>query len=64
MLVTIDQALNAEQLAELRAILAGAGEAWVDGRVTAGHQGAPVKSNQQIDEASAAAGRGQAIVLG
>ncbi len=24
--------------------------AWVDGRVTAGYQGAPVKFNQQIDE--------------
>src|ERR1700683_3513246 len=25
---------------------------WVDGRVTAGHQGAAVKRNQQLDEAS------------
>ncbi|HEY4974971.1 MAG TPA: Fe2+-dependent dioxygenase, partial [Steroidobacteraceae bacterium] len=28
---------------------------WVDGRVTAGHQGAAVKRNQQLDEASAMA---------
>ena len=63
MLVTIEQALSAEQLAALRARLGAAGEAWVDGRVTAGHQGAPVKFNQQIAEASDVAAQCQAIVL-
>jgi PKHD-type hydroxylase len=40
------------------------GAPWVDGRVTAGHQGAPVKRNSQIDEASAMARELSAIVLG
>ena len=64
MLITVDRALSAEQVAELRAILHAGGDAWVDGRVTAGHQGAPVKFNRQIDERSEAAAHGQAIVLG
>jgi PKHD-type hydroxylase len=63
MLITVDQALDATAVAELRARLAGAGAAWVDGRVTAGHQGAAVKANQQIDEGSPAAAACQAIVL-
>src|ERR1700756_3582699 len=63
MLVTVEQALPPEALATLRAKLAAAGAAWVDGRVTAGFQGAPVKLNQQIDEASAVAAECQAIVL-
>jgi PKHD-type hydroxylase len=62
-LITIERALDASQAAELRGLLDGAGEAWVDGLVTAGHQGAPVKRNQQIDEGSAVAARGQAIIL-
>lgn len=52
MLVHIPQVLNAEQLRFVRGKLDSAGEAWVDGRATAGHQGARVKHNQQIDEAS------------
>jgi PKHD-type hydroxylase len=64
MLVTIDQALGADPVAQLRAHLHGSEDAWVDGRATAGYQGAPVKVNQQIDEASDVAARGQAIVLG
>jgi PKHD-type hydroxylase len=63
MLVTIDQALNANQVGELRALLRADPGAWVDGRATAGYQGAPVKFNQQIDEGSDAAARGQALVL-
>jgi PKHD-type hydroxylase len=63
MLVTIDQALGADPVAELRAYLHAGEDAWVDGRATAGYQGAPVKINQQIDEASDVAARGQAIVL-
>jgi PKHD-type hydroxylase len=64
MLITIDGALDAATVADLRARLEAAADAWVDGRVTAGHQGAPVKHNLQIDEASAVAADGQAIVLG
>jgi PKHD-type hydroxylase len=63
-IVTIDEALGAEQVAQLRALLQAAGDAWVDGRATAGYQGAPVKCNQQIDEGSQAAARCQEIVLG
>jgi PKHD-type hydroxylase len=63
MIVTIDQALSARQVAQLRAALHAGEDAWVDGRATAGHQGAPVKFNRQIDERSDVAARGQAIVL-
>ena len=63
MLITVDQALDAATLADLRARLDEAGEAWVDGRVSAGHQGAPVKRNLQIEETSAVAAECQAIVL-
>jgi PKHD-type hydroxylase len=63
MLTVIDDALDPERLAALCAVLDEAGDAWVDGRATAGWQGAPVKKNQQIDEGSDAARRGQEIVL-
>jgi PKHD-type hydroxylase len=63
MLISIPQALNAQQLQELRALLEQAGEAWVDGRVSAGYQGAAVKFNQQIDERSVVAADCQRIVL-
>jgi len=63
MLVTIPSALGAQPLQELRRLLDDAGDAWVDGRVTAGYQGAPVKFNQQIDERSPVAAQGQRIVL-
>jgi len=39
-------------MATVRASLNGEKAPWVDGRVTAGYQGAPVKNNQQLDEAS------------
>jgi PKHD-type hydroxylase len=52
MLARIPQLLSATQVADLRRALDAADAPWVDGRVTAGHQGAPVKKNQQIDEAS------------
>jgi PKHD-type hydroxylase len=64
MLVAIPDALGARQLQEVRALLDGAGDAWVDGRVSAGWQGAPVKHNEQIDERSAVAAQCQAVVLG
>jgi PKHD-type hydroxylase len=50
MLIHIPQVLNAEQLRAARDKLAAAGNAWVDGRVTAGHQGTHVKHNLQIAE--------------
>jgi PKHD-type hydroxylase len=52
MFLRIPKILSAEQLATVRASLNGETAPWVDGRVTAGHQGAPVKHNQQLDEAS------------
>ncbi|MQQ99643.1 Fe2+-dependent dioxygenase [Glaciimonas soli] len=55
MLLHIPHVLNAEQLRLVRDKLHHAGDAWVDGRVTAGHQGAQVKHNLQIDEHSAVA---------
>jgi PKHD-type hydroxylase len=39
-------------MATVRASLNSEKAPWVDGRVTAGYQGAPVKNNQQLDEAS------------
>ena len=64
MLVAIPNALSAAQLHEVRALLDGAGEAWVDGRVSAGWQGAPVKHNEQIDERAEVAARCQSVILG
>jgi PKHD-type hydroxylase len=63
MLVAIPNALGAPALQALRARLEQAGDAWVDGRVSAGYQGAPVKLNQQIDERSEVAAHCQGIVL-
>jgi PKHD-type hydroxylase len=63
MIVTIDSALPSQLLGELRSLLSAGGDAWVDGRATAGYQGASVKFNQQIDEGSEVAVRGQSLVL-
>jgi PKHD-type hydroxylase len=52
MLVHVPQVLSAQQLEAVNKRLAGAGAAWVDGRATAGHQGAAVKRNLQVDERS------------
>jgi PKHD-type hydroxylase len=52
MLLRIPGVLTAEQVRAANERLSNAGSAWVDGRVTAGHQGAQVKHNLQIDEAS------------
>lgn len=54
MLITIPNVLTAGQLGRCREQLAAA--SWVDGRVTAGHQGAQVKANRQLPENSALAG--------
>jgi PKHD-type hydroxylase len=64
MLVHIPKVLTPEQLKLMRDKLDRAGPAWVDGRVTAGFQGAPVKYNQQIDELSPVAHELGDIVLG
>ena len=52
MFLRVAKILNEEQLATVRSSLNGENAPWVDGRVTAGHQGAPVKHNQQLDEGS------------
>jgi PKHD-type hydroxylase len=64
MLLQIPQVLGVEQLQLVRGKLASAGEAWVDGRATAGHQGAQVKHNLQIDERSATGAELGEIILG
>src|ERR1700728_3539189 len=51
MFLRITKILSEEQLATVRASLNSEKAPWVDGRVTAGHQGAAVKHNQQLDEA-------------
>ena len=63
MMLAIPGVLDAEAVAALRRLLL-ASDAWLDGRATAGWQGAPVKRNQQIDERSETAAHAQALVLG
>jgi PKHD-type hydroxylase len=63
MLVSIPSALDANTLQDVRRRLEAAGDAWVDGRISAGYQGVPVKFNQQIDERSQVAADCQRIVL-
>jgi PKHD-type hydroxylase len=46
MLISIPNVLSAEQVAEARRALGAAD--WIDGRATAGHQGARVKDNEQL----------------
>jgi PKHD-type hydroxylase len=62
MLITIPDVLNAEQVAQARAMLAEAN--WVDGRVTAGYQAQEVKRNMQITEGSPVAVKLGEMVLG
>lgn len=50
MLLQIPQVLNEDQLRLMHEKLDAAGDTWVDGRITAGHQGTRVKYNQQIAE--------------
>lgn len=52
MLLEIRKVLDDEQVRLLRAKLDAGGDHWVDGRATAGYQGAPVKNNQQIEQFS------------
>jgi PKHD-type hydroxylase len=53
MLLPIPDVLTAEQLVQARQILDHA--AWIDGKVTAGHQSARAKDNMQLPEDSPAA---------
>ena len=63
MFVRVPKVLSEEQLNTIRVSLDSAEAPWVDGRATAGFQGALVKHNQQLDEASAMARElGQSIV--
>jgi PKHD-type hydroxylase len=62
MLVCIPEVLDAAQIVSLRERL-DRSNSWVDGRVTAGYQGAPVKFNHQIDERSETALACQRIVV-
>lgn len=61
MLLTIPDVLNREQVAQARQILDQA--QWVDGRITAGHQGARVKDNMQIPADHPAAKQVGEIIL-
>jgi PKHD-type hydroxylase len=62
MLLHVRDVLNADELREARAILAGA--TWGDGRVTAGVQSAQAKNNEQLPQESDEAQALQRIVLG
>jgi len=53
MLVQIPKLLNEDQVRTLRARLDAADAPWIDGRATAGHQGARVKHNRQLAEDTA-----------
>lgn len=64
MLICIPQVLDTDELNRVTALLDATDTPWLDGRVTAGHQGAPVKFNQQIDEHSQVATECQRIVAG
>jgi len=55
MLIRVPAVVPPPQAAAMRARLDAGGEAWVDGRATAGHQGTRVKRNQQLAEHSALA---------
>ena len=50
MMIRIPNVLTPEQIARCREVIEKA--AWVDGRVTAGHQSAKVKNNLQLPEKS------------
>jgi PKHD-type hydroxylase len=63
MLIAVEGVLTIDQVAQMRATLLAADADWVDGRATAGYQGAPVKFNRQVDEASAVARDCQAVIL-
>ena len=55
MLVHVPALLDSEQLTHFHQQLDAGNAPWVDGRVTAGHQGVHVKQNQQLAEGSSTA---------
>ena len=61
MLIALPNVLPPEQVAEARRILESA--EWIDGKATAGHQGARVKDNQQLPTESPAARQVGAMIL-
>lgn len=61
MIITVPEVLQDAQLREARELLETA--TWVDGRVTAGHQSARAKDNQQLSEDSPAARRLGEMIL-
>jgi PKHD-type hydroxylase len=61
-LLPVPDVLTTQQVTEAREVLERAD--WVDGRVTAGHQSARAKHNQQVPEDSAAARRLGDMVVG
>ena len=63
MFVQIPQVLTPDQLGAIRTALDGDTAHWVDGRITAGHQGALVKSNQQLEEGSSLARELGALII-
>ena len=63
MFVQIPRVLTPDQLLEIRTALDSAAAPWVDGRATAGHLGASVKSNRQLDEGSAMANELGALIV-
>ena len=60
-MITIPDVLSPEEVADARSILEGA--EWIDGRVTAGHQSARAKDNQQISEGHPAAEKVGGMIL-
>jgi PKHD-type hydroxylase len=61
MIVRIERLLSSEQLSDIRRRIDGA--AWADGRLTAGHQSAPVKFNLQLPQSEPGAREAGDIVL-
>lgn len=61
MLFHVRQVLDADELRQVRALLADA--PWADGRLTAGEQSAQAKHNEQLPETAAAAQAAQAPVV-
>lgn len=61
MLIEIPEVLSAQELEQLRLLLADA--PWTDGRITAGSQSAQVKNNWQLPEQSQPSQAARAIVL-
>ena len=64
MFLRVPRLLSEGQLATIGAALHSDSAPWVDGRVSAGHQGAMVKRNQQLDEASATARELDDLIVG